>query len=186
VTIQPSEILAFWFEGDGAAFRDKWFDANAAFDTECCYFATAIRDARAGLFDHWAFTPQGALALVILLDQLSRNVFRGAAEAFAADSHAIEIARAAVEAGFDLQLTPIERMFVYLPFEHAETIEDQNESVRLYATLRDDLGEKTVDYADRHRDVILRFGRFPHRNAVLGRSDTPEEEVYLAQPGAGF
>ncbi|HEX3996480.1 MAG TPA: DUF924 family protein [Acetobacteraceae bacterium] len=186
MTIQPSEILAFWFEGDGAAFRDKWFEADDAFDTECCCFATAIRDARAGLFDHWAFTPHGALALIVLLDQLSRNVFRGAPEAFAADSHAIEIARATVSAGFDLQLTPIERMFVYLPFEHAETIEDQNESVRLYATLRDDLGEKTVDYADRHRDVILRFGRFPHRNAALGRSNTPEEEVYLAQPGAGF
>jgi uncharacterized protein (DUF924 family) len=186
VTLQPSGILAFWFEGDAAAFRDKWFEKDAAFDTECCCFTTVIRDARAGLFDHWAFTPQGALALIVLLDQLSRNVFRGTPEAFAADPHAIEIARATVAAGFDLRLTPIERMFVYLPFEHAETIEDQNESVRLYATLRDNLGEKTVDYADRHHDVILRFGRFPHRNAVLGRSNTPEEEADLAQPGAGF
>jgi uncharacterized protein (DUF924 family) len=90
------------------------------------------------------------------------------------------------EAGFDTHLTPVERMFVYLPFEHAETIADQNESVRLYETLRHALGDKSIEYADRHREVILRFGRFPHRNAVLGRINTPEEEAWLAQPGAGF
>ena len=94
--------------------------------------------------------------------------------------------RRAIANGFDTTLTPVERMFVYLPFEHAETMEDQNESVRLFETLRDALGEKSIDYADRHRDVIRQFGRFPHRNAVLGRINTPEEEAYLAQPGAGF
>jgi uncharacterized protein (DUF924 family) len=186
VSLQPSDILDFWFEGDAAERRDKWFEKDAAFDSQCARFTAAIRGARAGRFDFWAATPQGALALIVLLDQLSRNVFRGSAEAYAADPHAREIARATIEAGFDTRLTPVERMFVYLPFEHAETIADQNESVRLYETLRDDLGDKTIDYADRHRDVILRFGRFPHRNAVLGRSNTPEEEEYLAQPGAGF
>lgn len=186
MTLQPSDILDFWFEDDAAAQRDKWFEKDAAFDSLCARFTAAIRDARAGRFDSWSATPRGALALIILLDQLSRNVFRGSAEAFAADARAREIARAAIDAGFDTQLTPVERMFVYLPFEHAETIEDQDLSVRLYAALRDDLGAKTIDYADRHRDVICRFGRFPHRNAVLGRSNTPEEEAWLAQPGAGF
>lgn len=186
MSLQPSDILAFWFEGDASGHRDKWFRQDAAFDTDCARFTATIRAARAGHFDHWAATPHGALALIVLLDQLSRNVFRGSAEAYAADPHAREIARAAVKAGFDTLLTPVERMFVYLPFEHAESIADQNELVRLYETLRAGLGAKTVDYADRHRDVIRRFGRFPHRNAVLGRTNTPEEAEYLAQPGAGF
>jgi uncharacterized protein (DUF924 family) len=186
MNLQPSEILEFWFEGDAAELREKWFEKDAAFDTLCARFTAAIRAARAGRYDHWAATPRGALALIILLDQLSRNVFRGSAEAYAADPHAREIARAMIAAEFDTQLTSVERMFVYLPFEHAETIADQNESVRLYEALRDALGEKSIDYVTRHRDVILRFGRFPHRNAVLGRISTPEEEAYLAQPGAGF
>jgi uncharacterized protein (DUF924 family) len=185
-TLQPSDILDFWFEADAAQRRDKWFEKDAAFDTGCARFTAAIRDARAGHFDFWAVTPHGALALIILLDQLSRNVFRGSAEAYAADPHARAIAHATIDAGFDTRLTPVERMFVYLPFEHAETIEDQNEAIRLYETLRDALGEKSMDYVHRHRDVILRFGRFPHRNAVLGRISTPDEEAYLAQPGAGF
>ena len=186
MTLQPADILDFWFEGDAAAQRDKWFEKDAAFDTLCARFTAAIRDARGGRFDFWAATPRGALALIILLDQLSRNVFRGSPEAYAADPHARAIARAAIDAGFDTQLTPVERMFVYLPFEHAETIEDQDVSVRLHEALREALGEETVGYADRHRDVIRRFGRFPHRNAVLGRINTPEEDAWLAQPGAGF
>jgi uncharacterized protein (DUF924 family) len=186
MNLQPSDILEFWFEADAAEHRAKWFEKDTAFDTICTRFTAAIRDARAGRFDHWAATPQGALALIVLLDQLSRNVFRGSAEAFAADAHARKIARATIEAGFDMRLTPVERMFVYLPFEHAETIADQNESVRLYETLRGMLADKTIDYADRHRDVIVRFGRFPHRNAALGRINTPEEEAWLAQAGAGF
>jgi uncharacterized protein (DUF924 family) len=182
----PHEILDFWFEGDPCVDRKKWFDKEPAFDAICANFTSAIRDARDGRFDHWASTPNGALASIILLDQLSRNVFRGAAEAFAADPHAREIARAAITAGFDKTMTPCERMFLYLPFEHAETLDDQNESVRLFETLRDALGAKTIEYAYRHRDTIRRFGRFPHRNAVLGRVNTPEEEDYLAQLGAGF
>jgi uncharacterized protein (DUF924 family) len=186
MSLQPSDILDFWFEGAVSEHRAKWFEKDARFDALCTRFTAAIRDARAGRFDFWAATPQGALALIILLDQLSRNVFRGSAEAFAADPHARKVARSMIDAGFDRWLNPVERMFVYLPFEHAETILDQNESVRLYQTLRDDLGAKTIDYADRHRDVILRFGRFPHRNAVLGRIDTPEEAAYLAQSSHGF
>jgi len=186
MNLEPSDILDFWFESDASEHRDKWFGKDVAFDTVCTRFTAAIRDARAGRFDFWAATPRGALALIVLLDQLSRNVFRGLAEAYAADPLAREIARAMIETGFDKALTPVERMFVYLPFEHAETIADQNESVRLYEALRDALGERSIDYVARHRDVILRFGRFPHRNAVLGRISTPEEEAYLAQPDAGF
>jgi len=124
--------------------------------------------------------------LIILLDQLSRNVFRGSPEAFAADPHARDIARRMVATGLDASLTPVERIFIYLPFEHSEDLADQDQSVRLFETLRGDLGDKTTDYADRHREVIREFGRFPHRNAVLGRQNTPAEEEYLARPGAGF
>jgi uncharacterized protein (DUF924 family) len=186
MNLRPSDILAFWFAGEAAENHAKWFGKAAAFDTECARYTDAIRDARIGRLDHWAFTPQGALALILLLDQLSRNVFRGSAETYAADPHAREIARAAIASGFDMQLTAVERMFMYLPFEHAETIADQNDAVRLFETLREALGAQSVDYAHRHRDVILRFGRFPHRNAVLGRINTPEEAAYLAQPGTGF
>jgi uncharacterized protein (DUF924 family) len=186
MTLQPSDVLTFWFEGDAGEHRDKWFDKQGIFDTECARFTSAIRAAGLGRFDFWALTPKGALALIVLLDQLSRNVFRGLAESYAGDPHARDIARATIARGFDTKLTKVERMFIYLPFEHAETIEDQNESVRLFETLHDVLGDKSIDYVHRHRDVIARFGRFPHRNAVLGRASTPEEKDYLAQPGAGF
>jgi uncharacterized protein (DUF924 family) len=186
VTLRPSEILAFWFESDASQHRKKWFEKNPEFDASCARFTTAIRAARSGHYDQWAFAPRGGLALIVILDQLSRNVFRGFAEAFAADLHARDIARGMIAAGFDATLTPVERMSVYLPFQHAETIEDQNESVRLFETLRDALGGKTIDHAYHHREVIRIFGRFPHRNAALGRADTPEEAVYLAQSGAGF
>ena len=186
MTLEPSEILDFWFEGDPAERRKKWFEKEPAFDAECARFTAGIRDARAGRYDEWAATPKGALALIVLQDQLSRNVFRGLAEAFAADPHARDVARRAIADGFDTMLTPLERMFVYLPFEHAETIEDQNQSVRLFESLAEALGADTIDYAHRHRDVIRAFGRFPHRNAVLGRINTLAEDEYLARPGAGF
>jgi uncharacterized protein (DUF924 family) len=186
MTARPSDILDFWFEGNPSERRKKWFEKDPNFDTQCAQYTAAIRDARAGRYDTWASTPKGGLALIILLDQLSRNVFRGTAEAFAADPHAHEVARRMIESGSDAALTATERMFVYLPFEHAENMLDQNESVRLFETLRAELGAETTDYAHRHRDVIREFGRFPHRNAILGRTNTPAEESYLAQPGAGF
>ena len=186
MTLQPTDILDFWFESGPAIRQKKWFEKNADFDARCARFTEDVRAARAGHYDRGAFHPKGALALIVLMDQLSRNVFRGSPEAFAADAHALQIARETISRGFDQDLTPVERMFVYLPFEHAETLADQNESVRLFETLRDVLGADTVSYADRHRDTILEFGRFPHRNAVLGRTSTPAEEEYLAKPGAGF
>jgi uncharacterized protein (DUF924 family) len=178
----PDELLDFWFAGDPATHRKAWFKKSAEFDTACGRFADALRDAKAGAFDHWTDTPSGTLALIILLDQFSRNLHRDSAEAFAADAKARKIARSMVARGSDLMLGEVERMFVYLPFEHSEDLADQDQSVRLFTALGDDM----VHYATDHRDVILRFGRFPRRNAALGRVSTPEELDYLAQTETGF
>lgn len=186
MTFRPSDVLAFWFAAGPSERMPCWFEKTAAFDTACARFTEAIRSARAGRYDDWAATPKGGLALIVLLDQLSRNVFRADAEAFAADPQARRIARGMIERGFDRDLTPVERMFVYLPFEHSEDPADQDESVRLFDTIRDAAGGDGVDYARAHRDVIARFGRFPHRNAVLGRVSTAAEQDYLARPDAGF
>jgi uncharacterized protein (DUF924 family) len=176
------EVLEFWFAGDPATHRKEWFEKSADFDASCARFSDALRDAKRGAFDQWAETPRGALALIVLLDQFSRNLHRNSPEAFAADCQAREIARGTIARNFDLALGPVERMFIYLPFEHSEDLADQDSAVRLYTPL----GEEMVRYAEDHRVVIRRFGRFPHRNAALGRTSTPEELDYLAQPNAGF
>jgi uncharacterized protein (DUF924 family) len=182
----PNDILHFWFAGDPSAQRADWFRESAAFDAACRDFMEAHEAAKRGDLDAWSDTGEGALALLILLDQLSRNLHRGSPETFAADAKARAIASAAIERGFDRALTPVQRSFVYLPFEHSEDLADQDRSVALFDSIRGDVGDITADYAARHRDVIARFGRFPHRNAVLGRTNTPAEEAYLAEPGAGF
>ncbi|HME23664.1 MAG TPA: DUF924 family protein [Acetobacteraceae bacterium] len=182
----PDDVLEFWFAGDPTAFRKLWFKSNTEFDTACTRFADALCGAKAGVLDHWTATPRGTLALIILLDQFSRNLHRGSPDAFAADAKARGIARSAVAKGFDQVFGPVERMFIYLPFEHSEDLADQDEAVRLFATLRQTLGEDSVRYTERHRDVIRRFGRFPHRNAALGRVSSSDELAYLAQPDAGF
>jgi|SRR5215472_446526 uncharacterized protein (DUF924 family) len=182
----PDEVLDFWFAGDPAVLRKLWFKGNADFDAACSRFGGALRDAKTGALDHWTATPRGTLALIILLDQFSRNLHRGSPEAFAADAKARDIARSAVAKGFDQVLGPVQRMFVYLPFEHSEDLADQDEAVHLFGTLRQALGEDSIRYTERHRDVIRRFGRFPHRNAALGRISTRDELAYLAQPDAGF
>ena len=179
-------ILDFWFADDPSAQRAVWFQKSDAFDAGCRAFLDRHEAAKRGELDRWADTAEGALALLILLDQLSRNLHRGSPETFAADAKARAIATAAIDRGFDRALTPVQRMFVYLPFEHSEDLADQARSVALFETIRSDLGDRTVDYAARHRDVIARFGRFPHRNAVLGRVNTQAEADYLAQPGSGF
>jgi uncharacterized protein (DUF924 family) len=176
------EVLDYWFAGDPATHRAVWFEQDPDFDAACTRFADALRDAKSGALERWTATPSGTLALIILLDQFSRNLHRGSPESFAADAKARQIARAAVAQGLDLQFGPVERLFLYLPFGHSEDLADQDEAVRLFETL----DEEQSDWARRHRDVIVRFGRFPHRNAVLRRSSTPEEEAYLAEPGAGF
>lgn len=184
--IAPEDVLDFWFAGDGTRYRAAWFRKDAAFDAECARFADALHAARHGGLDHWADTARGMLALIVLLDQFSRNLHRGSPDSYAADAMARARARDAVARGFHRVLHPVERSFIYLPFEHSEDLADQDESVRLFEALRLALGDSTVEHAYRHRDLIRRFGRFPHRNAVLGRESTAEELRYLAGPGAGF
>lgn len=184
--ITPDKVLDFWFAGDPRIRRPVWFQKKDDFDAACGAFADALRAARRGALDHWAETPRGMLALIILLDQFSRNLNRGSPDAFAADPQARALARRAVAQGFDRQLGWIERTFVYLPFEHSEDLDDQDEGVRLFEAVRIGVGDASPEYAHRHRDLIRRYGRFPHRNAALGRESTADELVYLAQPDAGF
>ena len=184
-------ILEFWFADGPDTFRPCWFQKNEDFDNAIRErFGALVAPARDGALDDWAATPQGALALLILLDQFPRNLFRGSPDAFASDPHARHIARGALARGFDLALTPIQRPFIYLPFEHSEDMADQDRSCALFEGLRDTPKHASphgaIDYAWRHRVVIRRFGRFPHRNAALGRVNTAAEVAYLAQPGAGF
>ena len=185
----PEDVLDFWFGDDPTLFREAWFRTDPTFDAACrARFGTVLEAARTGALDSWAETPRGTLALVIVLDQLSRNIHRGTPDAFAADTRARALARAAVARGDDRRLGPLERSFLYLPFEHAEDLADQAMSVRLFETLRGtyDTADRAIEYAERHREVIRRFGRFPHRNAILGRASTAEELAYLAEPGSGF
>lgn len=164
-------ILTFWFGLDEA----KWFRGGAELDEQ-------IRER---FFDLWTEKrdepvaallgdPRTALAAVILFDQFPRNMFRETAEQFATDAKALEIAKAAISRGFDRQLSQKERAFLYMPFQHSEQLADQDLSVALFAKLGD---EKKLEYAEKHRDIIARYGRFPHRNAVLGRSATAEESA---------
>lgn len=187
---RAAEVLRFWFgERDDYGKRQKrWFEKNAAFDAE-------IRDRFVGLYEdivarrveHWRASAPECLARIIVLDQFSRNLFRNDPRAFAADPLALEAAREAIACGIDQLLLPVERQFVYLPFEHSEAIEDQRVCCKLMATLKDfQETDDLLEWALKHLNVIERFGRFPHRNATLGRASTPDELEYLAQPGAGF
>lgn len=181
-------VLDFWF-GPEPVPRPEWFRKDTAFDeTIRQRFAALVERALAGELDPWAATPDGLLALLVLLDQFPRNLFRGQARAFAGDARALGLARAAVARGDDRRLHPVQRVFVYLPFEHAEDLTAQDESMRLFTALATESPSHadTLEWARRHREVILRFGRFPHRNAALGRADSTEEAEYLRQPGSGF
>jgi uncharacterized protein (DUF924 family) len=184
--IAPEAVLHFWF-GDGPlVHRPVWFRRDATFDHACTAFRDAAALARSGALEAWTETPRGTLALLLLLDQFPRNLHRGLPDAFAADPQARTVARTAIARGFDLALRPVQRCFVYLPFEHSEDMADQELAVRLFTTLAPALGPVAIDSAERHREVIRRFGRFPHRNAALGRVSTPSELAYLAEPGSGF
>jgi uncharacterized protein (DUF924 family) len=174
-----ADLIDFWRD----AGRDRWFARDDAFDTELrTRFLDAHLAAARGEREAWRDTPDGALALVLLLDQLPRNLFRGSAQAFASDALARADAERAIAAGFDLRVDPALRVFFYLPFEHSETLADQDRSVASIAMVDD---ADYLHYAQAHRDVIRRFGRFPHRNAALGRSNTPEEQTWL-DAGGGF
>lgn len=191
--IGPQEVLDFWFGAPGSAdagtARKEWFVKNPEFDRRIDErFGPTIERALRGELDDWAATPAGALARIVVLDQFTRNCFRGAGRAFAGDPQALAAASALVGSRQDETLTPLQRAFAYLPFEHAESLARQDEAVRLFTRLAGDAPElKTMlDYAHKHREVIERFGRFPHRNVALGRRSTAEELDFIATPGTGF
>lgn len=189
-------VLDFWFGelSDGFArdeVRRAWFNADAARDEEIRRrFAPLLEAAARGELESWRHAVRTALALIIVCDQFSRQIHRGSAAAFATDPLALEIARDLVARGADRELAFDERVFVYLPFEHAESRVDQHTSVGLFAALRDatPAGQKHLTgvflrHAQQHRDIVQRFGRFPHRNALLGRTSTAQELVFLADAG---
>jgi len=188
----PREILDFWFgrEGDEGygEFREAWFTKDPEFDREVWdRFEGAYEEAAAGRLDHWKDEAQSCLALIILLDQFTRNMFRGDPKTYATDDKAREAARHAVEHAYDRELSPYGRLFVYLPFEHSEDLEDQRFSVELFRGLAAEMGsEDLLGYAMRHLEIIERFGRFPHRNEILGRATTPEEAEFLRGPDSSF
>lgn len=181
-------VLDFWFGPAPGEWRAAWFEKSEAFDAECrAILGPLAARAAMGEFDAWLDTEDGSLALILLLDQAPRNLHRGTPLAFATDSAALKAARATVAKGFDRALAPVQRVFVYLPFEHAEDLAAQDESCALFRALPETAWRaRVVEYADNHRDVIARFRRFPHRNAILGRDSTEAEKTYLSQPGAGF
>jgi len=177
--MDAGEVLDFWFGQD----RKRWFVKDSAFDED-------IRRRFLGLYElgidrkleEWKSDPRGCLALIVLFDQFPRNMFRGTARAFASDKLARDCANAIISKGWDRTMTPDERTFVYLPFEHSESLPDQIRSCELMAPL----GEELLRYAIRHREIVERFGRFPHRNAILGRESTAAELEFLQTPGSSF
>jgi uncharacterized protein (DUF924 family) len=174
-------VLRFWFSSGS---RTRWFEKDSAFDADIrARFAAAAAQAMAGELDHWAETPDGSLALILLLDQFPRNIHRGLPQAFAGDARARQVADAALARGYDRAMPAERRLFFYLPFEHSEDLPDQVRSLRLFEALGN---EEQLDYAVRHHVIIERFGRFPHRNAVLGRASTPAELAFLTEPESSF
>jgi uncharacterized protein (DUF924 family) len=198
--VAPEDVLGFWFGAAGtdaaaaAAREDVWFGASREVDARIREdFAVAVADAAAGRLDGWLAQPRAALALVLLLDQFPRHLWRGNAAAFAHDAHARAAMRRALDAGFADALSPIEATFLVLPLQHSESLADQDEGVRWSTRLHAEAPlawrpylDTCLRFATQHRDLIVRFGRFPHRNAALGRESTVDEQQYLARGGATF
>jgi uncharacterized protein (DUF924 family) len=172
------EVIRFWFVDHG---MDDWFGGKAEFDALLkAEFAETHAAVARGEAWHWRATPQGRLAEIIVLDQFSRQLHRGEAEAFAQDKMALTLAQEMVGQGLDQSMTFFERMFILLPYMHSESVVVQAESMRLHAALDD---EKALDFATKHRDCIARFGRYPFRNTALGRQSTAEELAYMEEAG---
>ena len=186
------EILDFWFGSpksvDYGKERSFWFTKNPEFDRELSdRFLLDYEQAARGELDYLQDSPLGCLTLVLLLDQFGRNMFRGTPKSFATDAKALSVAKSAVAQGCDRALLPVQRWFIYLPFEHSENLADQERCVELFATLSNHPeSANTIEYALRHKAVIERFGRFPHRNKILGRVNTTAETEFLKQPGSSF
>lgn len=178
---QTAEVLKFWFDVLGP---DGWFVKDAALDARITEsFLTTYEDLSLRQADLHATTAHETLAQILVLDQFPRNMFRDTPRAFATDAVALRLSKEAIASRLDRILSPTERQFLYMPFQHSEDLEDQAQSVRLY----EGLGlEGAISFARRHKDVIDQFGRFPHRNEILGRVSTPAEQAYLSTPGSGF
>lgn len=184
-------ILYFWFGANALQvpeYRKEWFSKSLKFDEALTkHFLPVYKRGVAGEWETWRSATGSALAYVLLFDQLPRNMFRGRADAYATDAKALSCAKAAVAARFDDQVPPLARVFFYLPFEHSERLSDQRYSLKLFTRLAQHPGmAEFVDSARRHNAVIERFGRFPHRNAILGRESTPEEQAFLRERGSTF
>jgi uncharacterized protein (DUF924 family) len=192
VTAKAEEVLAFWFGAPGESghgeYREEWFQKDDAFDEEIRRrFLGVYEEAARGDLDDWKGEARSCLALIIVLDQFPRNMFRGDPKTYATDEKALGLARYAREHGLDRELPPVERHFVYMPFMHSEDVEDQRLSVELFEALAQQPGARDVtEYAHAHARIVERFGRFPHRNEVLGRPTTPEEAEFLKEPGSSF
>jgi uncharacterized protein (DUF924 family) len=182
------EVLGFWF-GEGAEYgkvHKRWFEKDPAFDAEVRRRFLKLHGQQA-VSREWLDDPRECLARIIVLDQFPRHIYRGSGRAFSSDALALEAAKHLVDQRWDRHLLPVERMFVYLPFQHSESLDDQLRACELYEPLK--AFPETADtdrYAIAHRDIIRRFGRFPHRNAMLGRPSTTEEIEFLKQPGSSF
>jgi uncharacterized protein (DUF924 family) len=177
VIASAETVLEYWRK----AGPEKWFNKDGAFDEDIRRrFLETYEAAAASQLAEWEATPEGALALIIALDQFPRNIFRGSARAFAADPLARAVADRALARGFDQRVPETERQFFYLPFEHGETLVDQERCVELFRATGD---AEALKWAELHADIIRRFGRFPHRNAALGRATTPEEQAFLDEGG---
>ncbi|WP_413174574.1 DUF924 family protein [Anabaena azotica] len=189
---QAKAILEFWFghpdqPGYGKP-QQLWFskepDIDRAIQTR---FLEYYQKAAQGYLDDWINAPETCLALILLLDQFPRNMFRNTPEAFATDWEALSAAQHAVAQGYDRELLPVQCWFIYLPFEHSENLEHQRQCIKLFQQLsHDPESANAIKYAFQHKEVIARFGRFPHRNQILGRISTPEEEEFLQQEGSLF
>ena len=193
-------ILDFWFGSnpdDGVVAKEKsalWWSKSSEIDGEIRQrFESSVIRAAAGELSDWQWTAEGRLALILLMDQFPRNLYRDSPGAFAHDSKALAWSLEGIGQGMDIKLRPIERVFFYLPLEHSEALEHQEQAVMHFRKLLDAVGAdrkdiftEYLDFAVRHRDIIARFGRFPHRNKILGRESTAEESVFLAEPGSSF
>ena len=189
----PEDVLSFWF-GEGGSPRPEWFRRNDSFDAEIvARFGETLERGALGELDAWMASPRGRLAVVIVLDQFSRNAFRNSPRAFAQDARAQAVAQSAIDAGDDRALSPMERNFLCMPFMHAEDRAKQQRGVALFEQLAKDAPPELAEwltsaagFARKHREIVDRFGRFPHRNATLARESTREELEFLKQPGSAF
>jgi uncharacterized protein (DUF924 family) len=196
----PDDVLEFWFPADSARANKLWWGKDPRLDAEIQErFGATLAAAKVGELDAWAASARGRAALIIVLDQLSRNIFRGDARTYENDEQAVALTLEGVARGHDLEIQPIERLFFYMPLEHSEQLEQQERCIELMRQLAADVASELgvepgrrdrfigfIDYAVRHRDIVARFGRFPHRNALLGRASTVEEIEFLGQLGSSF